>query len=61
MKPKKPENKSHKKGVPHPKTAKELAGAMFFLADKRLPADRRRFTKSARIQHKSIEPEQGGN
>ena len=42
---KKPETKSRKPVVPDPKSAEELARAMFALADKKLPASKRRLTK----------------
>ena len=58
MKSKKTESR---KKPPRHKTAKELAGAMFAVADKKLPAEKRRFTKSVRMERKDIEPEQGGN
>ena len=39
----KPETKSRKRGIPE--DPKELARAMFALADKKLPASKRRLTK----------------
>ncbi len=42
---KNPETKGHKL-APSPKNAKQLAQAIFSVADKKLPADKRRLTKS---------------
>ena len=51
----KKKKKPKAKAVVEPKSAKDLAGAMFFLADEKLPPDKRRFAKNARLQHKSVE------
>ena len=44
MKPKNPDDKT----VGEPKNAKELAQAMFLLADRKLPPGKRTFTKGLR-------------